>query len=392
MSELFAEMGISEPLISGLRKVGITIPTEIQSRIIPLVLNGKDVIGQSATGTGKTLAYLLPLLTKIDTTKREVQALVLAPTHELAIQIYRQVEMLAKNASILVTAAPIIGAVNITRQIDSLKERPHIIVGSSGRILELLQKRKINAQTIKTIILDEVDRLVDDKNWDTVKAVVKATMKDRQLMSFSATITTATLDRVKQLTAAPEVVIVEGQAEVPADISHLYILAEQRDKIEVLRKLIVNLKVSRGLVFINKSEAVEITVAKLNYHGLNAAGIHGSSAQADRKKAMDDFRSGKVKLLVASDLAARGLDIPDVEFVFNLEMPEEAQVYLHRAGRTGRAGKSGSAISIVTRKESELINRFEKELKISIEAKFLARGKIMDSASHMKLSKRSVKK
>ncbi len=388
MSDSFVGFGISEALTRVLSKAGITRPTGIQAEVIPLALFGKDVVGQSATGTGKTLAYLLPLLQKIDAAKKESQAIILAPTHELAMQIYHQSEALAKNAGLPVTAAPIIGQVNITRQVDMLKGKPQIIVGSSGRILELIQKRKINAQTIKTIIIDEADRLLDDMNWASVKAVVKTTMRDRQMLLFSATMAPAALERAKELMRDPEVIAVKGQTGIPADISHMYFVCEQREKIEVLRKLAAHLNVEQALVFINQSEAIETTVMKLSYHGLAAAGIYGTAVKADRQKALADFRSGKVRLLVASDLAARGLDIPGVAYVFNLELPEDPQIYLHRVGRTGRAGQSGTAISLVTRKETELIAKFEKALKIKLAAKQLLRGKVIDSMPSARPGKR----
>lgn len=378
MSEAFEKLGILAPLAAGLQKAGITVPTGIQAQVIPLALLGKDIIGQSATGTGKTLAYLLPLFQKIDPAKRELQAMILAPTHELAIQIQSQIEILANHSGLPVTSAPIIGNVNIQRQIEKLKEKPHIIVGLSGRLLELIQMRKITGHTLKTIIIDEADRLLDDKNLDGVKAVLKTTLKERQLMLFSATITSKTLETAKELMREPKVITVTGQSEVAPDISHMYFLTEQRDKIEVLRKMVRNIKVERALVFINRSDNIEITAAKLNYEGLKAAGLHGSLVTGDRKKALEDFRSGKIQLLVATDLAARGLDIPGVAYVFNLDMPEDPQVYLHRVGRTGRAGQSGTAISIVAQREVALINKYEKALKINIVAKRLSRGKIFD--------------
>ncbi len=375
----FTGLGINESLSTGLDKAGITTPTGIQAEVIPLALSGRDVIGQSATGTGKTLAYLLPLLQKIDAAKRETQAIILAPTHELAMQIYRQIETLAENAGLPVTAAPIIGQVNIARQIDMLKGKPHIIVGSGGRILELIQKRKINAQTIRTIIIDEADRLLDDMNWPTVKAVVKATMRDRQMLLFSATITPAALARAKELMRDPEFIVLKGQTDIPADISHMYFVCEQREKIEVLRKLAAHLNVEQALVFVNHSETIETTVMKLTYHGLTAAGISGTAVKADRQKALEDFRHGKVRFLIASDLAARGLDIPGVAHIFNLELAEDPQIYLHRVGRTGRAGRSGTAISIVTGKEAALLVKFAKVLKIAAAEKRLLRGRVVDS-------------
>jgi superfamily II DNA/RNA helicase len=378
MSESFENLGIIGPLVTGLQKAGITVPTGIQALVIPLALSGKDIIGQSATGTGKTLAYLLPLFQKIDIAKREMQAMILAPTNELAIQIKRQIEVLAINSGLLVTSATIVGNVNIARQIEKLKEKPRIIVGSSSSILGLIQKRKITANTIKTIILDEADRLLDNKNLDSVKAVLKTTLKERQLLVFSATITKTTQDRAKEFMKEPKAVTVMGNSDVAPGICHMYFLTEQRDKIEVLRKLLSCIKVEQALVFINRSDNIEITVAKLEYLGFKATGTHGGLEKEERKKSIEDFRSGKKQLLVATDLAARGLDIPGVTHVFNLDLPEDPQAYLHRVGRTGRTGQSGTAISIVAAREVGLINKYEKALKINILAKKILRGKIFD--------------
>ncbi|CQR74205.1 DEAD-box ATP-dependent RNA helicase CshA [Sporomusa ovata DSM 2662] len=385
MKQDFVQLGLIAPLAQGLIKAGITEPTTIQIEVIPPALAGKDIIGQSPTGTGKTLAYLLPLFQKIDPAKRETQAFILAPTHELAIQIQRQIELLATNTGLPVTAAPIIGDVNIMRQIDKLKEKPHIITGSSGRILELVQKKKINTQTVKTIVLDEVDRLLDDTNMDSVKAVIKTTQKDRQLLAFSATVPQVTLVRVQELMNNPvEILAMQDQAGNKPDIKHIYFVAERRDKFELLRKIVRAIPIDRALVFINRSDDVELTVDKLIYNGLTAAGIHGRFLKEDRKKAMDGFRSGKIELLIASDLAARGLDIPGVDFVVNLDLPEDPAIYLHRTGRTGRAGKSGTAISIVSPQEAALITHYEKQLKIAMLPKQLAHGKLFDKKAGTK--------
>ena len=378
MNETFAQIGINPALISGMEKADITFPTRIQAEVIPAALAGKDIIGQSATGTGKTLAFLLPLFQKIDATKREMQAIILAPTHELAMQIFHEAELLAKNAAIPVRAASLIGDVNIARQIDKLKERPHIIVGSSGRILELIQKRKINAQTVKTIVLDEADRLLDDNNRSGVEAIIKTTQKDRQLMLFSATVTSAAMARAKEWLKDPAVFFVQAETAVPSDITHMYFLTEARDKMEILRKLLASLKLERVLVFINTSEAIGETVAKLTYHGIATAGLHGSSVKSDRQEALEAFRTGRVKVLVASDLAARGLDISGVECVVNLELPENPQAYLHRAGRTGRAGQKGMVFSIVERREEKQIAGLQKKLQIRLLPKHMARGKVVD--------------
>lgn len=378
MNQSFAELGINSALVQGLEKSGITVPTKVQVEVIPEVLCGKDVVGQSATGTGKTLAFLLPLFQKIDTTRREAQAIVLAPTHELALQIFREAQLLAENSGLPVTAAVMIGDVNISRQIDRLKERPHLIVGSSGRILELIQKRKINAQTVKTIVLDEADRLMDDNHRTSVQAIIKATQKDRQLLLFSATIPATAMEKAVEMSQDAVVVAIAAPTSVPPEIEHMYFVVESRDKIEFLRKLLASLQVKRALVFINTSAAIEETVAKLCHHGVSAIAIHGSSIKKDRQGAMESFRDGRVPVLVASDLAARGLDIPGICCVINLELPEDPQAYQHRAGRTGRAGAEGLALSIVDRAEEKHISFLQKKLNIKILPKRLAFGRIED--------------
>ena len=378
MNQSFAELGIQGALVQGLAKAGITVPTQIQEEVIPEVLAGKDVVGQSATGTGKTLAFLLPLFQKIDHARRDTQAIVLAPTHELAMQIFREAQLLADNSGLPVTSAVIIGDVNIARQIDRLKERPHLLVGSSGRILELIQKRKINAQTVKTIVLDEADRLLDDNHRVSATAIIKATQKDRQLLLFSATIPTAALEKALGMSNDAVVVTIAAPAAVPAEIEHLYFVVETRDKIEFLRKLLASLQVDRALVFINTSAAIEETVAKLCHHGVAATGIHGSSVKKDRQGAMESFRDGRTGVLVASDLAARGLDIAGISCVINLELPEDPQAYQHRAGRTGRAGATGMTLSIVDQAEEKRIAFLQKKLNIKIVPKRLAFGKIVD--------------
>ena len=379
MQTSFGQFGLEESLVAALKQDGIVEPTAIQVQTIPIILEDRDVVGQSETGTGKTLAYLLPIFQKIDTLKRETQAMILTPTHELAIQIQREIENLANNSGLAVTSAAIIGNVNITRQIEKLKEKQHIIVGSSGRILELIQKKKISSQTIKTMVLDEADRLLDENNSKTVKAVLKTTLRRTQLLLFSATLPAATLQRAAELLKNPEVVRVTDKVMIAPTITHMYFLAEQRDKVEVLRKLVRMVIPTRALIFINKSEEIEKMVELLKFHGLEADGIYGGASKINRRKAMDEFKSGKISLLVASDLAARGLDIKGITHIFNLDLPEDPQLYLHRVGRTGRAGESGIAISIVNVKEVPYLKRLESMFEISISHKEMLQGKIVDT-------------
>ena len=374
MRDGFAALGIAAALIDALNKSGISRPAAIQREVIPQILAGRDVIAQSATGTGKTLAYLLPLVQRIDAGKREMQALILAPTYELVMQIHKQIIELTDNAGLPVMALPLIGDVNISRQIEKLREKPHIITGSPGRVLELIQKRKISAHTLKTIVLDEADRLLDEQQIALVKAVIKTTLKERQLLFFSATLKPAAVELAKPLLRESALVQL-SLAEQPA-IAHWYIVSDLRDKADVLRKIARSIEPARALVFINRQEQIAATVARLKFQGLTVAGLYGDAGKAERQKALADFRDGRVQLLVASDIAARGLDISGVDYVVNLDMPDDAQVYLHRTGRTGRFGRSGTAISIVTAGETRQLERFARTLKLVIQAGQMIRGKI----------------
>lgn len=377
MTNSFNTLNLNQNLIEALKKQGIEKPTDIQMEAIPISLENKDIIGESQTGSGKTLAYLLPIFQKIHSDKREMQAIVLAPTHELAMQIDKQIKLLSENSGLGVTSATIIGEVNIKRQIEKLKEKPHIIVGSSGRILELIKKRKISAHTIKTIVIDEGDKLLDENNLNSVKEVIKTTMRDRQLMVFSATINEKTLNTGKTLMKNPEIIKVEDKNIANQNITHMYFVTEHRDKIETLRKLIASTKPEKAIVFINKSEEIKLTTLKLQYHHMKAYGIYGTASKEERKKALEGFRSGKFNILVASDLAARGLDVDDVTHIFNLDLPRDPKEYLHRTGRTGRAGKSGSAFSIVTKGEVSIIKKISKNFNIKIQEKEILKGSIV---------------
>ncbi len=382
MIELLSGLNINLTMADALKKENIVVPTEVQRRVIPEILKNKDLIVESETGTGKTLAYLIPLFQKLNASIREMQSIILVPTHELAVQVIRQIERLSQNSDIKLKAATIIGNVNIDRQIEKLKEKPHIIVGTPGRILELIKKKKISAHTVKTIILDEADRLMDRNNIEFVKAVIKSTLKERQVLAFSATIPKEAETNAKALMKEALVIRGKEKAAVPEGIEHMYFLAEQRDKFEVLKKLAVIIEPEKAIVFVNnQGNEIEIITSKLKYHGLKAEGLHGANRKTERKKAMEDFKSGKVQLLVASDIAARGLHIEGVTHIFNLNAPEDTKNYVHRAGRTGRNGETGLAISIVTERELTFIKKYEKELNINIVKKRMYKGNILDVRS-----------
>lgn len=371
----FKNLKINENLIKGLNIIGIEEPTEIQKEVIPVALDGENLIGQSETGTGKTLAYLLPTLEKIDISKKEMQCIILAPTHELAIQINNTINELKQAASLDITSTALIGNANIKRQIESLKAKPHIIVGSAGRILELIGKKKVSAHTIKTIIIDEVDKLLDKNNLSVVKNIIKSTQKQTQVMMFSATLNNKTLDIAKTLKENIKVISVKNN-KVNENINHNYIKTDSRRKIETLRKLINATKAERILVFNNDIYTTNTAIDNLTTSNIKVAAIGGNNKMEERKKALEDFRKGKIQVLIASDVAARGLDIKGVTHVINIDIPEDSNDYLHRAGRVGRAGEIGEVFSIVSDREEKIIKIHEKNFKINITEKQLYKGNI----------------
>ena len=375
MEKSFENLKINEKIISGLNAMGIKEPTEIQEKIIPLALEKTNLIGQSETGTGKTLAYLLPIIENIDINKKEMQCIILAPTHELAIQINNTINEVKKASGLEITSTPLIGSANIKRQIDNLKAKPHILVGSAGRILELIRKKKVSAHTIKTIVIDEVDKLLDKNNLPTVKDIIKVTPKQTQIMMFSATLNGKTLDIAKTLAEDINVVSVKNN-KVNENINHNYIKTDSRKKVETLRKLLNALKSPKVLVFNNDSYTTNTAVEYLSFNNVKVAAIGGNGKMEDRKRALENFRKGKINVLIASDIAARGLDIKGVTHVVNFDIPEDSKDYLHRAGRVGRAGESGEVFSLVDDKEENIIKIHENSFKISITERILYRGTI----------------
>lgn len=381
MENGFHALGISDALITGLEKQGITTPTQIQQKMIPAIQTGQDVIGRSETGSGKTLAYLLPLLGAIDPAIRGTQAMILTPTHELAAQVHRQAELLIQNSGISAGCALIIGTAGIQRQIERLKAKPPLVVGSTGRILELIRRRKIQAHLVKTIVLDEGDRLLADGNFADVQAVIKTTLRDRQIVLLSASVDAQTKKRAADL-MKENVLFIDGTTQniaVPKQITHDFILTTHREKFVMLRKVLAGLKPEKAIVFLNNPENIEVTVDKLNYHGIAAAGIYGQAGKLERKNALEEFRTGRARVLVASDLGARGLDIVGVTHVINLDIPEDATHYLHRAGRCGRQGAQGHVISLVTPYERRWIHRYEKQWGLVFGQKDMAYGKLVPS-------------
>ena len=379
MNKSFNELNINQSIVMALKKQNITTPTGIQETSIPFALENKDIIAEAHTGTGKTLAFLIPIFEKINLEKREMQAIILAPTHELVVQIESQIKLLATNSHMDIKSLSIMGESNIEKQIKKLKEiKPHIIVGSPGRILDLIKKRKITAHTIKTIVLDEADNLLSKDKPTIIKDIIKSTMKDRQLMFFSASINKETLNLAKTLVKEVEIIKIENKSEINPRIEHICILGSLRDRFENLRKLLAAEQPKRAIVFVNNNTELRQINEKLQYHKVKSTAIYGNASKEERQRALDSFRRGKCNVLVSSDLSARGLDIPEVSHIISLDFPVNPDEYLHRAGRTARGDNSGVSVCLITNKDIEILQSYEKAFGIEFTVKKLYGGKLMD--------------
>ena len=362
----FEKLGIDSSLCKGLGKEKIVEPTPVQKEVMPKIMEGKNVIVQSQTGSGKTLAYLLPLCMRIQPFERGIVSMVLVPTHELAMQVYKQVQILEQNAGVYLKAAVIVGSVNIKRQIEYLREKPQIVIGTPGRVLELIKKRKIPAHAMKLVVLDEADKLLDKDNVQMTKDVLKCCMRDVQKAMFSASISEKTLKMAKEICPDIERISLSNQLEIPKNIEHVYVVVEEREKLNVLRSLGTSLKPKKSMVFINRAFEIEKIVEKLQYHHYKCAGLYGKSDKKERQKVMREFGMGELQFLVASDIAARGLHFEKVSTVFHLSIPENPMDYLHRAGRAGRGQKRGLSVLIVTKREVSRIKMYEKAFGIRV--------------------------
>jgi ATP-dependent RNA helicase DeaD len=371
----FTDLLLPTELIAALAKQQISEPTPIQSAAMPVLMAGKDAYLNAETGTGKTLAYLLPLFARIDPAQAATQVVIVAPTHELAIQIHRQSCDLAQNAGRAIRSVLLIGGTATDRQIEKLKAKPHIVVGSPGRILELIERGKLKTPHIRSIVVDEADRLLHDESLEGIQKIVSAAPPARQLIFASATIESQTRQLLGTLSPDAQM-LCPGTVAVNENIEHLYLVCEERDKPDVLRKLLHAFDVPRSIVFVHRNDVAERVAAKLAHHKLVVADLNAELDKMDRKHAMDGIRSGTIRIMIASDLAARGLNILGVTHVFNLDVPTMSKAYLHRVGRTARAGAKGTAISLVTEIEARLVRRYEQELGITMQCVRVRDGRV----------------
>ncbi|KGG81057.1 RNA helicase [Caloranaerobacter azorensis H53214] len=361
----FKDLMLSNEILKAIEDMGFEEPSPIQARAIPILMEGKDVIGQAQTGTGKTAAFGIPVLEMINPENKKLQALILCPTRELAIQVSEELRRLSKyknNIKIL----PIYGGQPIERQIKALKKGIHIIVGTPGRVMDHMRRNTLNMDNINIAILDEADEMLDMGFRDDIEKILKEIPKERQTVMFSATMPKPILELTKKYQKNPQLVkVVHKQLTVP-NIEQIYFEVKEKTKLEILSRLIDMYNPKLSLVFCNTKKRVDELVSQLQGRGYFADGLHGDMKQSQRDKVMAKFRNGTIEILVATDVAARGIDVDDVEAVFNYDLPRDEEYYVHRIGRTGRAGKAGRAFNFVVGKEIYKLKEIQKYTKTKI--------------------------
>jgi ATP-dependent RNA helicase DeaD len=348
--KLFTDLGLSPELLKAVEAMGFEQPSPIQAEAIPVLLAGKDLIGQSQTGSGKTAAFGLPAVELVEAKKTVPQVLILCPTRELAAQVAQEIAKLAQHKK-GVRELPIYGGASYERQFRGLKAGPQIIIGTPGRVIDHIQGGALRLDAVKMVILDEADRMLDMGFREDMETILRSVPKERQTVLFSATLPPGIQKIIEQFTQSPARIRIESTAKTVPNIEQSYLDVDFRSKTEVLCRLLDLHGVKSGIVFgFTKVQVDEVTDA-LVAQGYSVDKLHGDMSQAMRERVMKRFRERTIELLVATDVAARGLDVDDLELVVNYELPHDPEDYVHRIGRTGRAGKSGKAISLVSGRE-----------------------------------------
>ena len=361
---------LSESIKTKLTELNITEPTKVQDSVIPLIADGKSVLFQSETGTGKTYAYLLPLINRLeqDEDKFNVKILVCAPTFELASQINSAAKKITDRKTAL-----LIGGAPVKRQIETLKEKPQIIIGTAARLVELIRLKKLKIQSLYALIFDECDRLLKKESFEDTDNLRNCVSKECQIIGCSATINKS----ARIFFADSENVIMPQEFILSKNIEHWAIYAESREKIDFLRKFLAAEKPGKALIFTSRADQVENIYNKLIYKHVECMALHAKADKQLRKAAIDKFRSGKCKILITSDLGARGLDIPEITHIIQMDLPEDDDFFIHRAGRTARAGKHGINVVIGDEFEMRRYAALEKKFGLTVYPKQIRNGKIL---------------
>lgn len=369
----------------------ITDPMPVQTASFPLITNGRNLVMQSYTGSGKTLAYLLPLLAKLTPGERGNKVLIVAPTQELAVQIGHVIRDLNAKLETPYGFALVGGGANITYQLEKLKNHPQLLVGTPGRILELFDRRKINGQTIEAVVFDEVDALLDQEGGRSLSALQKALRRSTQTIACSASIDAETRAWLEAHIDDAEFLISDSNAALNPNIGHFFLRCEKRKRFDFLRKALAAMD-GKTLIFLNGEDDIAHLQDRLAYHHIEAGVLSADMKKLERQKSLEAFRQGFDGILISSDLAARGLDVPDIDQVINLDFPHDPLTYVHRAGRTGRAGADGATLSFVSDSDEAAIRIYQRDLGIQFEEVHFAEGAIVLGPAPEKPKKAHAKK
>ncbi|MDN5309633.1 MAG: ATP-dependent helicase DeaD [Methanolobus sp.] len=360
----FDQLNLSQNILKAITDIGYEEPTPIQAQAIPLIMEGRDIIGQAQTGTGKTAAFGIPALELVDPEFTDVQVLVLCPTRELANQVSDELSKLSAYQRLRIL--PIYGGQSLERQIKALRKGVHIVIGTPGRVMDHIERRTLNLDNVAMVVLDEADEMLDMGFREDIELILTKIPEDRQTILFSATMPAQIMKLTKRFQREPQLVkTIHKKVTVPS-IEQYYYEVKFHAKPEVLCRLIDIYDIKSSLVFCNTKKAVDELVDTLKTRGYLADGLHGGMKQQQRERVMSSFRRGDIETLVATDVAARGIDVENIEVVFNYDLPQDEESYVHRIGRTGRAGKAGKALTFVTVKELYKLKSIQKYTNVKI--------------------------
>ena len=357
----FSELNISESTLRSVKRMGFEEATPIQEGTIKFAMEGRDVLGQAQTGTGKTAAFGIPLIEKIDPKNPNVQALIIAPTRELAIQVSEEIYKIGYDKRVKLLS--VYGGQEIGRQIRALKNRPQIIVGTPGRIQDHINRRTLKLDDVQTLVLDEADEMLNMGFIDDINAILENVPETRQTLLFSATMPPAIRKIAETFMRNPEIVKIKAKELTMENIEQFFVKSQEREKFDILTRLLDVQKPELAIIFGRTKRRVDELSQALGLRGYLAEGIHGDLSQAKRISVLRQFKEGKIDILIATDVAARGLDISGVSHVYNFDIPQDPESYVHRIGRTGRAGKSGIAVTFVTPREMGYLRIVEETTK-----------------------------
>jgi len=385
----FKDLPISERTLKSIEKMGFKRPTEIQEKAIPIIMEGKDLIAQAQTGTGKTAAFGIPIVEKVNTRKKRIQAVVLVPTRELAIQVTKEIKDIGREKRLYALA--IYGGKSIKGQIDFLKKgKDVVIVGTPGRVRDLIERGVLDLSGVGIFVLDEADRMLDMGFVEDIEFIFDSTPKDKQTLMFSATIPPA-IKKLAEKFLKPDYQMVKIKPEeITVDrIKQIVYRVDPDRQFEKLTESLKEHKDIKTIIFTETKKGADELAGKLKREGFNADAIHGDFSQAKREKVLRSFRRNQLQILVATDVAARGLDIKGVDLVMNYSLPKDVESYIHRIGRTGRAGKEGTAISIMNTYEDFQLKNIQRKTKADIEVINLSNKKISSDKQSGKFQKNS---